>query len=173
MEVLQAVRFADGRLLILAMGVGRFVVRRQTQELPYSRADVQLLVDGEEQQVFEGLAMQALESVRGGLPGGDVPLPTLMAAVPAAARAAAAAYSQSWVEYELSDARQEGGDGQAAIVDGTRPEEAQRMGRRLAAIAGNEVLQVREGQPAGLLQALRQRVGRGSLAVVPASSTLP
>ena len=52
-----------------------------------------------------------------------------------------AACLQAWWEYELADARLEGGGGEA-VIDGARPEEAQRMGRRLAAIAGNEVLQV-------------------------------
>ena len=106
MEVLQAVRLADGRLIVLAVGLCRFrVAGATTQEVPYSRADVALLCDAEEQQQFEA---QALESVRGGLEvsgassgsssGGEgraeVPLTALMAAVPAAAQAAAAAYSQ-------------------------------------------------------------------------------
>ena len=109
MEVLQAVRLADGRLIVLAVGLCRFrVAGATTQEVPYSRADVALLCDAEEQQQFEALALQALESVRGGLEvsgassgsssGGEgraeVPLTALMAAVPAAAQAAAAAYSQ-------------------------------------------------------------------------------
>ena len=110
MEVLQAVRLADGRLILLAVGLCRFrVAGAATQEVPYSRADVALLCDAEEQQQFEALALQALESVCGGLEGsgasssgsgsegdggGEVPLTALMAAVPAAAQEAAAAYSQ-------------------------------------------------------------------------------
>lgn len=140
MEVLQAVRFADGRLLVLGVGVGRFRVARPTQSLPYWRADVELLADTEETQHFEGLAVQALDSVRGGLAGGGaLPLGEAMAAVPAAARGAAAAWAAAWAEYELSDARQELGDS-SGVIDGTLPEQAQRMGRRLAAIGGNEVL---------------------------------
>lgn len=81
----------------------------------------------------------------------------LMEAVPAAARAAAAAYQQAWCEYELADVRQEGG-GEAAVIDGGLPEEAQRMGRRLAAIAGNEVLQVR-----GRRRGKRRGEARGSV----------
>lgn len=74
------------------MGVGRFAARRCTQALPYCRADVELLVDPEEQAAFEPLALQALDSAAGSQ--AELPLPALMAAVPAAARAAAAAYQQ-------------------------------------------------------------------------------
>lgn len=118
---------------------------RPLQTVPYSRADVELLIDAEEQQAFEGLALQALESVAGGGAGADVPLSALMSAVPAAARAAAAAYNSAWVDYELSDARQDGGTGGTGgvpVLDGSDPREAQKMGRRLASIAGNEVLQL-------------------------------
>ena len=38
-----------------------------TQSSPYWRADVELLIDAEEQQQFEPLALQALESVQAGL----------------------------------------------------------------------------------------------------------
>ncbi len=137
---------------------------------------MELLVDSEEQQQFEPLALQVLESVQGGLvegsssgsgssssdPGtqssstgggngngsssgsGGIPLAALMTAVPVAARAAAAASSSAWVDYELADAREESATGEErglpAVIDGSKPAEAQRMGRRLAAIAGNEVL---------------------------------
>jgi hypothetical protein len=140
MEVAEAVRFGDGRLLILAVGIARFRVLRPTQDVPYSRADVELLLDAEEQQSFEQLAVQALDSVRGGLEG-EVPMSTLMAAVPDAAQAAAAAYGAAWVEYELSDMRAECGE-EPRVIDGSRTEQAQLMGRRLAAIAGNEVMQL-------------------------------
>lgn len=140
-----------------------------TQSSPYWRADVELLIDSEEQREFEQLALQALESVQAGLePGGSgsgstggsgkaaaggstsggssagIPLAALMTAVPVAARAAAAASSAAWVDYELADAREECATGEEhglpAVIDGSKPAEAQRMGRRLAAIAGNEVL---------------------------------
>ncbi|KAI3437687.1 hypothetical protein D9Q98_000136 [Chlorella vulgaris] len=140
MEVAEAVRFGDGRLLILAVGIARFRVLRPTQDVPYSRADVELLLDAEEQQSFEQLAVQALDSVRGGLEG-EVPMSTLMAAVLDAAQAAAAAYGAAWVEYELSDMRAECGE-EPRVIDGSRTEQAQLMGRRLAAIAGNEVMQL-------------------------------
>jgi hypothetical protein len=118
---------------------------------------VELLLDAEEQQAFEGLALQALESVCDGLedshPSDDtgsdssspaagpaeVPLAALMAAVPAAAREAASAWSLAWADYELSDARRQA-DGAPAVIDGSKAEEAQALGRRLAALAGNEVL---------------------------------
>ena len=148
MEVLQAVRFSDGRLLILAVGVGRFRAVRETQEVPYCRATVELLLDAEEQQQFEGLALQAVESVRGGLDaggggagGGEIPLTALMAAVPSAAREAAAVYCQAWLDYELSEARVEGAEG-PAVIDGSRSGDAQVLGRRLAAIAGNEIMEL-------------------------------
>lgn len=40
------------------MGVGRIAVRRCTQALPYCRADVELLIDPEDQAAFEPLALQ-------------------------------------------------------------------------------------------------------------------
>ena len=121
---------------------------------------MELLIDSEEQQQYEPLALQALESVQGGLAGSSssssssgggseasgnsIPLAALMTAVPVAARAAAAASSAAWVDYELADAREESATGEEsglpAVIDGSKPAEAQRMGRRLAAIAGNEVL---------------------------------
>lgn len=140
MEVLQATRFADGRMLVLAVGVSRFCVTRPTQRVPYWRADLELLPDAEEVQEWEGLALQALESVHGGLGDGSVPLTTLMGVLPPVVASAAAAAAAAWAEYELSDARLECGSGYPGVIDGAAPEEAQRMGRRLAALAGNEVL---------------------------------
>ncbi|KAL4451643.1 hypothetical protein ABPG75_007305 [Micractinium tetrahymenae] len=154
MEVLQACRLGDGRLVVLAVGVCRLRVARETLGMPYSRADVELLLDAEEQQAMEPLALQALESVQGrlghsGSDDGDsssssssseaLSLASLMQAVPAAAQEAAAAYSQCWVDYELSDARPEE-DASAGVIDGTRPGDAQVLGRRLAQLGGNEVL---------------------------------
>jgi hypothetical protein len=160
MEVLQAVRFGDGRLLVLAVGVARFRAVRELQAVPYCRADVELLLDAEEAQRWEGLALQAADGAARGLGGGDGGQPelaALMRAVPAAARQAAAAHSLAWLEYELSEARQSGGgDGGGdapAVIDGSRPGEAQLMGRRLAAIAGNEVMELPFYEPLALAAA--------------------
>ncbi|PRW20778.1 Meiotic nuclear division 1 [Chlorella sorokiniana] len=199
MEVLQAVRFADGRLLVLAVGVGRFRVAQATQSTPYWRADVELLIDSEEQQQYEPLALQALESVQDGLagssssggssssssssePGGEasssgnasssIPLTALMTAVPVAARAAAAASSAAWVDYELADAREESATGEQnglpAVIDGSKAAEAQRMGRRLAAIAGNEVLPMPFFDQ--LLSAAQAAAAPGIREVIPSST---
>ncbi len=58
MEVLQACRLGDGRLVVLAVGVCRLRVVSETQALPYSRADVELLPDAEEREAMEPLALQ-------------------------------------------------------------------------------------------------------------------
>lgn len=58
MEVLQACRLGDGRLVVLAVGVCRLRVLRETQGLPYSRADAEVLLDAEEQAAMEPLALQ-------------------------------------------------------------------------------------------------------------------
>lgn len=67
MEVLQACRLGDGRLVVLAVGVCRLRVARETQALPYSRADVELLPDGEEREAMEPLALQVGKSGGGGM----------------------------------------------------------------------------------------------------------
>lgn len=156
-----------------------------TQSSPYWRADVELLIDSEEQQEFEPLALQALESVQAGLEasgtgsgstgGGSsagIPLAALMTAVPVAARAAAAASSAAWVDYELADAREECATGEEhglpAVIDGSKPAEAQRMGRRLAAIAGNEVLPMPFFQQ--LLGAAQAAAAPGIRDVLPTST---
>lgn len=64
MEVTRAARLRDGKLLVLATAVARFRVVRARRELPYSRADVELLADAEELLAREAMARDAAVEVR-------------------------------------------------------------------------------------------------------------
>lgn len=47
MELVYSRRQADSRLSLVARGLGRAVVLRETQALPYARGDAQLMPDAE------------------------------------------------------------------------------------------------------------------------------
>ena len=47
MQVVSVERLSDARLILVVQGLGRAAVLRATQQLPYARADVQLLPDRE------------------------------------------------------------------------------------------------------------------------------
>jgi Lon protease-like protein len=132
MEIVQAVRFPDGRLLVLAVGLGRFKVARPLQTVPYSRADVALLPDVEEAQAGEAAAAAGLASLRG-----DVSTSSAMAAAAAAARHAAAAGAEVWWGWEQSESRVLD---RAAAIDGEDEAKAMEFGRRLVSIAEKEVV---------------------------------
>ncbi|KAK9815927.1 hypothetical protein WJX72_012088 [[Myrmecia] bisecta] len=115
MEVLSCMRYPDGRLMILACGVARFKVIRVRQEVPYSRADVQIWADEEETEVWRELALNAVDDI-----GGDLPLAAIMKAHVEAATAAAVAAGKVWQEYELLPLR-------AQISQATSAEDAARQ----------------------------------------------
>eukprot|EP00632_Arachnochrysis_sp_CCMP2950_P009383 CAMPEP_0185703302 /NCGR_PEP_ID=MMETSP1164-20130828/14216_1 /TAXON_ID=1104430 /ORGANISM="Chrysoreinhardia sp, Strain CCMP2950" /LENGTH=424 /DNA_ID=CAMNT_0028370585 /DNA_START=6 /DNA_END=1280 /DNA_ORIENTATION=- len=60
MELLKADRLPDGRLVVVAQGVGRFTtVSENTREMPYTVADAMLRVDEEERVVYGDDAIRA------------------------------------------------------------------------------------------------------------------
>ena len=161
MEILQAVRFPDGRLLVLAAGLGRFRVARVLQTLPCSIADVALLPDEEEAEQQEAQAAQALAAAAAGGEGQgqDLPVAAAMQLVGAAAQVAAAAAAGVWHQYELADARVVSPLG---VVDGEAEPDRQAFGLRLRDIANNEFLSLPYWTPGA--------VGDASGASSPASS---
>jgi Lon protease-like protein len=137
MEIVQAVRFPDGRLLILAAGVGRFKVLNTLQTVPASRADVMLLPDEEELQAASESSTKALEQLTK-----DEKLSVMRAmhAADAAAQHGAAAAAQSWWEYELMHCRVHE---KLAVIDSSDNETAaMQFGRRLVNIGSNEIMEL-------------------------------
>jgi len=118
MEVLQAVRFPDGRILLLAAGLRKFKVVNPLQVVPYSRADVLVIPDAEELQAFEGEQANVDNS----------------SSYPAAIAAAGV-----WQQYEASRARVHES---VALIDGDDEDAAMAFGRRLVSIGSNELLEL-------------------------------
>jgi Lon protease-like protein len=128
MEIIQAVRFPDGRLLILAAGVGRFKVLNTLQTVPASRADVMLLPDEEELESVSENATKSLEQLTKSKHY-ELSVMKAMHAVDAAAQHAAANAAKSWWEYELMHCRVHE---KLAVIDSSDNETAaMQFGRRL------------------------------------------
>jgi hypothetical protein len=139
MEIVQAVRFPDGRLLILAAGVGRFKVLNALQTVPASRADVMLLPDAEELQAAAENSTKALEQLA--KDDGKLSVMKAMHAADAAAQHAAAASAQAWWEYELMHCRVV--PEKLAVIDSSDNETAaMQFGRRLVNIGSNEIMEL-------------------------------
>ena len=136
MEVIQAVRFPDGRLLILAAGLGRFKVINGLQSVPHSRADVMLLPDAEELSAAEDAAMKALES----LSENELAVARAMKATEAATQHAATTAAAYWWNYELVHCRVH--ERLAVIDSGDDETAAMQFGRRLVNIGNNEVIEM-------------------------------
>ncbi|GAB4819423.1 hypothetical protein N2152v2_006469 [Parachlorella kessleri] len=137
MEVLHAVRFPDGRLLILAVGLSRFKVVRTRQNTPHPRADIVLLPDYEEVQQQQELALEALEDTGA---SGELSVAAAMQALVVAAERAAAAASQVWWRYEISLVAAEAQRGSKAdVIKALNEDEARAFGRRLVAIGNTPV----------------------------------
>ncbi|KAH7617703.1 hypothetical protein Ndes2526B_g07569 [Nannochloris sp. 'desiccata'] len=137
MEIVQAVRFPDGRLLILAAGVGRFKVLNTLQTVPASRADVMLLPDEEELQAVSENATKALETLT---KDEELSVMRAMHAADAATQHSAAAAAQSWWEYELMHCRVHE---KLAVIDSSDNETAaMQFGRRLVNIGSNEIMEL-------------------------------
>ena len=135
MEVLQAVRLPDGRLLLLAAGTTRFRVLAATQSMPYSRADVVLAPDEEE-------VAQALDLVGAAVEEEAAAQGRMLsdAARRSAAVGAAAAMAGVWGNYSLLAARVLDS---AAVIEAGDEQQAMAFGRRLIDIAAaNEVLEL-------------------------------
>lgn len=143
MEVVQAVRFPDGRLLILAAGLGRFKVVNALQTVPHSRADVMVLPDTEELTAAEDAAMKALDS----LSGGELAVMRAMRASEAAAQHAAVTAAKIWWDYELVHCRVH--DRLAVIDSGDDETAAMQFGRRLVNIGSNEVVELPWAEQSG------------------------
>jgi len=138
MEIVQAVRFPDGRLLILAAGVGRFKVLNTLQTVPASRADVMLLPDEEELQAVSEISTKALDKQLN--KDEKFSVMRAMHAADAAAQHGAAAAAQSWWEYELMHCRVHE---RLAVIDSSDNETAaMQFGRRLVNIGSNEIMEM-------------------------------
>lgn len=135
MEVLQAVTFPDGRMLILAAGLGRFRVLQPRQHLPHSRAEVAFFPDLEETVACEGSLTSSETDGSPTAAGDDVQ--THVQGI--AALAAAASVAQQWWQYEASTGRVVD---KMALIDGENEAAAMEFGRRLVAIGSNEVLEL-------------------------------
>eukprot|EP00887_Chlorella_sp_A99_P001815 scaffold19.g1815.t1 len=147
--LMEAVRFPDGRLLVLAAGLSRIRVARVRQTVPHGVADVALLPDWEEAEAQHAVAASALcpdaaaahqdpeQHLQQEDGVGSEGLATTSARRARAAAAAAAAETSAWQEYQLSGARVVD---RLALVDGSDAQEAQAFGRQLVAISNNEYL---------------------------------
>lgn len=137
MEILQVVKFSDGRLLILAVGLDRFQVIKPRQAIPYSRADVMILPDEEEIMEFHNLDQLSeweeriyQENFNDGTHVFDV------GAV--AWHSAACAASLIWSEYAVSASVV---NEKHAVIDKHDDEEAaMAFGQRLIRLGGNEIV---------------------------------
>lgn len=109
MEIISALRLGDGRLMILAYGVGRIQVEGLTQSVPFSKGRCRLLPDKEETVAAESLAVHVV---------GDAPtgasLMSVMAATVSATDAAAVASAQVWQDWEVAAVLQHAGAGVTA-----------------------------------------------------------
>ena len=100
MRIVYAQREGDQRLTIVVQGLARGVVLNATQDLPYSRADVQILPDGE---VLRAAARSSTRLLRQ-IPKLDAKATAESDVPPSVLRrmvvAAAAAEARAWIEYE-------------------------------------------------------------------------
>ena len=92
MRVVYAQRQANSVLTLIVQGLARGVVTRPTQDLPYSRGDVQLLPDGE---VLRAAARMVLRR-----PRDDAPPPQPPSIARRLVAAAATAETEAWLPYE-------------------------------------------------------------------------
>ena len=96
MEVVAAERQADARILLVAHGLGRAVVTKGTQSLPFSRGDVQLLHDTEALAAARHRSRDYLSKMT------PAPPPAWAPAALTAILMVAASEERSWRAYEFA-----------------------------------------------------------------------
>ena len=96
MEIVAAERQADARILLVAHGLGRAIVTRGTQSLPFSRGDVQMLHDTEALAAARQLSRSLLaeRTPTATTPGSPAALTAVLTV--------AAAEERSWRAYEFA-----------------------------------------------------------------------
>lgn len=94
MRVAFAQRKEDGTMALVVQGIARAVVLRATQDLPYSRGDVQILPDAEALRAAARTSEMALHNQ---LPLADIAPPAVFRRMVVAA---AAAEAEAWFSYE-------------------------------------------------------------------------
>lgn len=97
-EIVTCQRQTDGRMLLGIRAVGRIEVLRETQSLPYARADCEFYTDEEELELLDDMATEAVAS----LATDDTPLARITGAVNAATLAAASTMACEWAALEAT-----------------------------------------------------------------------